>query len=389
MSTVFYYVQASIVCILIHGIFLFNEKRSAVRRDQQIILQRILIFQMVYFFADCFWSMIDGNLIPKTYVTMAIINCIIYTLTCGTSYNWFLYEEVLSGNPRLKDSKSRMQAVMPLIVTSLFVITAFLIGKGFYIEDDGDMHRPYLYYSTLMVPIAYIIFMCYQSFRKALTRESASERTQYLSLAMYPVILLCSAVLQLFDQRIPIMCYGATLAVIYVYVISLATMISSDPLTQLNNRNQLERFIAQIDREYIPQSTGYLYVFMMDIDFFKSINDSYGHQEGDHALVLASTALKQVCDERLSDRRPFLVRYGGDEFLLAAFAKDMQEVEAICARIKEKLSQMAEKEKLPYDLKFSIGYSMLRGMQDSMKECIQRADEHLLELKRHRNTLRH
>ena len=388
MNAVFYYVEANIVCILIHGIFLFNETRSTVRGDQQIILQRILKFQMVYFLADSVWSMIDGNLVPRSYLSMGIINSVIYILTCGTSYNWFLYEEVLSGNPRLKDPKSRMRAVMPLILASFVVIGFFLAGKGYYIEDDGSMHRPYLYYSTLMVPIAYIIFMCYQSFRKAFTRESASERTRYLSLAMYPVLLLGSGVLQLFDQRIPVMCYGATLAVIYVYVISLDTMISSDPLTRLNNRNQLERFLLQVGKDYAPQETGYLCVFMMDIDFFKTINDSYGHQEGDRALVLASGVLKQVCEEHLYDRRPFLARYGGDEFLLAAYVKDEQDVELICSRIREKLAQTAEKEQLPYNLKFTIGYSLLEEGQDSMKECIRRADEHLLELKRYRNTIR-
>ncbi len=55
-----------------------------------------------------------------------------------------------------------------------------------------------------------------------------------------------------------------------------------------------------------------VYLLMMDADGFKQINDRYGHVEGDHALQVVATALKDVC----SASGGFIARYGGDEFVV-------------------------------------------------------------------------
>ena len=55
-----------------------------------------------------------------------------------------------------------------------------------------------------------------------------------------------------------------------------------------------------------------VYLLMMDADGFKQINDHHGHVEGDHALQVISTVLKDVC----SASGGFIARYGGDEFVV-------------------------------------------------------------------------
>ena len=97
------------------------------------------------------------------------------------------------------------------------------------------------------------------------------------------------------------------------------------------------------------------YVMMIDIDHFKEINDTYGHAEGDRALILVAEALKKIC-ERV--RVPvFLGRYGGDEFTI--FIQDPQEdgalPEQVAQAIREALAEKQLENRLPYELKASIG----------------------------------
>ncbi len=63
---------------------------------------------------------------------------------------------------------------------------------------------------------------------------------------------------------------------------------------------------------------GMLWLMLLDIDAFKSINDTYGHIEGDTALKKTAHVLQAVCNQH----NCFLARYGGDEFVLAAITAD-------------------------------------------------------------------
>lgn len=90
----------------------------------------------------------------------------------------------------------------------------------------------------------------------------------------------------------------------------LAVLARTDPLTQLRNRltlaDDLEMLYAQSSRHGRPYSLA-----LCDVDFFKSFNDTYGHQAGDEALRSIARTLAGQC--RRFDR---VYRYGGEEFLI-------------------------------------------------------------------------
>jgi diguanylate cyclase (GGDEF)-like protein len=107
---------------------------------------------------------------------------------------------------------------------------------------------------------------------------------------------------------------------------ALAEASMVDPLTELRNRRYLSlampEEIARVQRvfnDYLkkgddsPLQGEDIIFFMVDIDFFKSINDTYGHAAGDHVLAQVSQLLRSVCREADT-----LVRWGGEEFLLVA-----------------------------------------------------------------------
>lgn len=107
----------------------------------------------------------------------------------------------------------------------------------------------------------------------------------------------------------------------------LATLAMHDPLTGLYNRRGFYGYV----RQWTSWSTRYgrpLGILLVDIDRFKSINDEFGHPQGDDALRLISAALCQAV--RTSD---VVGRYGGDEFAILAPETDAEELVGLMNRI--------------------------------------------------------
>jgi two-component system sensor histidine kinase ChiS len=124
----------------------------------------------------------------------------------------------------------------------------------------------------------------------------------------------------------------------------------TDPLTGLNNRRFLTESIvadiAIVDRSYAdwnssqtqvpmplaPSAEQDLMFMLLDIDLFKSVNDSYGHSAGDKVLEQLSQLLKATLRE--SD---YLVRWGGEEFLIVIRYCTRDEVPELAERIRQKV----------------------------------------------------
>ncbi len=142
----------------------------------------------------------------------------------------------------------------------------------------------------------------------------------------------------------------------------------TDQLTGLHNRRYLSNIIegecAKVQREVVKLSkrnaisveTGpRLFCLMFDLDGFKPINDTYGHDAGDQIICQVSDLLRKVC--RKSDT---VIRWGGDEFLIVGRIEDMLEVNLLAERIRSEIVKngfdIGLKQRL--HVSCSIGYSM-------------------------------
>ena len=109
-------------------------------------------------------------------------------------------------------------------------------------------------------------------------------------------------------------------------------------------------------------------------------NDTYGHAEGDRALVTVANSLKKVLNRH--NRPSFLARYGGDEFILIVHMESTEHPDQLIRMIREQLRQECVETGVPYMIFISAGFDLLRGGQDTVQACIQRADEKLYQDKR-------
>ncbi|MEB3356148.1 MAG: diguanylate cyclase [Synechococcales bacterium] len=158
----------------------------------------------------------------------------------------------------------------------------------------------------------------------------------------------------------------------------LSAIALSDPLTELNNRRafewELPRQIFNARSRSVPIS-----LLMLDIDFFKCINDNYGHLVGDRALKLVAARLRH--NLRFYDT-PF--RYGGEEFAVILNNTNAGEAGRIGYRICRLIASQpfAIDESLELTITISAGSASLRDDDDERGiSFLRRADQNLLKAK--------
>lgn len=154
----------------------------------------------------------------------------------------------------------------------------------------------------------------------------------------------------------------------------LKRLATTDGLTGvLNRRHWMEHALSHFN---LARRHGRgLVVLMLDIDFFKRINDSRGHQTGDRALVLFADALRQVV------RQPDLVgRYGGEEFCVLLPMSDVTAAQAVDQRLRAAIVRDVNP-KLGFEMTFSAGVAVLKDDQTTLDEVIACADKALYEAK--------
>ena len=167
--------------------------------------------------------------------------------------------------------------------------------------------------------------------------------------------------------------FGYILTARFEYQKKLLNQLASlDPLTNTLNKRSLDNHISQIIDEYQRYSENST-LMILDLDFFKNINDTYGHNVGDQALVkfsnLLSTSIRSV---------DTIFRFGGEEFVVISKNTNLENAIKLAERIRKTIEEKLLIEKT--QLTVSIGVAELNKNDDS-SSWLNRADQALYNAK--------
>lgn len=158
----------------------------------------------------------------------------------------------------------------------------------------------------------------------------------------------------------------------------LNKMARVDQLTGMFNRKYLDEFAETS----IPQAlrTGTPYgILMVDIDFFKMINDTYGHDIGDEAIRIVSRVIKESI--RKSD---IAIRFGGEEFIVLLYNCDRAYLKDVAEKIRTNFAkQVISAGSETFSKTLSVGAVMFPDDSESIWKCIKYADISLYHAKEH------
>lgn len=367
-----YYAESNIVCFIIFAILLVHDLSSVDRQEKQVKFDYALVSFMLYFISDSIWSAVIAGLIPRNLFTVIFSNGANYFLMFALAYNWLNFVMAAEEVPNRNRPLNKFAVIFPFLINTVIFLRVCLFAPHIIINDALEILSAYNVF-MVVVPIIYIIAMLFYTIKRSKSVENPLEKKRHLYIGFFPLIVIAGGVLQMvLLPSTPVFCFSCTILMLIFYIQSLDRQISRDPLTQLNNRGQLIKYISQKSNLY--REGRLTYVLMMDINSFKSINDTYGHAEGDRALILISDSLKSYIRHR--NMPVFLGRYGGDEFILILHISDKEDISTLVEQIRTQIESECRKQKTPYILSVGIGYDELkRDEQDTIQKCIQRADK--------------
>jgi len=257
------------------------------------------------------------------------------------------------------------------------------IGRKFDIQDDG-WHKAYEQLIPQLIVqqdlselwLTYITPVVYKNSAIGLIAVDLSfEHHKQHLLTIAPL------------KQMLFLVFGLILTIIIVAIVQYALYYFSqkrvyiDGLTGLKNRQYLNDLLPKINFQKY-------YIAMLDIDHFKNINDSYGHDVGDEVLREIATALDQGI--RTED---ILVRYGGEEFLLFVSSRNVSHELAlsIMERLRNKVEVLEiTAQSMTIKPTISIGVNLDTFELKSVNEAIKVADQMLYEAKNNgRNRVMH
>jgi len=157
----------------------------------------------------------------------------------------------------------------------------------------------------------------------------------------------------------------------------LTEAAETDALTGLANRAKLNSVIDELfvmaDKE--KKNLG---VEMMDVDYFKKINDNYGHAKGDELLMAIGKSFKELVNEKI-----FVARYGGDEFVVYYYDMTDEEIMKYAGKIREKIKKIGRNLRLG---ELSVSQGIVNRIPDPLNRAwdyLNSADYALYYVKNH------
>lgn len=377
----FAYIFGDVIC-LIMLLFISN----ASRRHTKILLAERYFLEMslataILLISDIIWPLVNGVKLPGFRLLNIIINLVYMVLTGFIGFLWIVYVD-FKVRRRLDSSHYKRVTMfsIPMLVLLVLTLTSPKTHILFYIDENNCYRMGKFMGIRLCVMILYVLWaavLTLVGIKRQKTKQKKDEMRALLQFIFFPLI---GIFMQLFYLNLPFTAVGISLSVLLVFINVQNKQISIDALTGINNRRQLTLYV---DSELSALSKkGELYYLIMDVDKFKSINDTYGHLEGDNALIKIASLLNSLCEKQ----NDFVARYGGDEFVIVCRRRNEFEVEALKNEILKTVSQMNEQGELPYKLSLSVGSAKF-DTSKSNDEIFAEADKKLYSIKSERTNV--
>lgn len=368
------YAEVYLVCMIVVGLLWLWTARKVEISAAELWLQRVFGFFVLNFLCNFLFTLFNRIWVFPSVVyilSYGLKSLYLATLACGV-FCWCGYAETTLQSTLFQNRKSLIPLNLALVGCFLLIIINLFTHVIFEFDENCvyQRHPMFQFFLTLL-----FIPACLSSIR--LLRQTGREsdpyvRSHFRLIASFPLCILIAILLSFIGESVPVICVCVVVELLCIFIGNTTHQISIDMLTRVNNRQNLNRYINYKLAIHDEQ----LWLIMIDIDYFKHINDTYGHLEGDRALINVADVLKQACVDYKP--RPFIARYGGDEFVIVVEGQQ-ENAQAIQEKIHALLKNYNTPEH-PYPLEVSLGCARYKsGM--TFEEFMTIADNKLYEMK--------
>ncbi|MBQ9039332.1 MAG: GGDEF domain-containing protein [Clostridia bacterium] len=372
------YAEIYLFCIVIVWLCKYWSDQRSSNSASERWLHTALVGFLISFISNFLFTLVSRVLpaSPVTHHASWLFKTAYHVMLCFGVFAWCGYADtecrgtLFTTRKRVTLSAIPLGLMVALVISNLWTHSLFTITEGGYVRGK-------LFQLEMGLLVAITTVFSVKLLLHARSETDPIKRGHMKLVSSFPLCLLIAWLLTLAGESFPIISVAITIELLCLYMGTSTQQISMDKLTQVNNRQNLLSFL-----EYkCVNHSEKLFLFMMDLDYFKTINDTYGHLEGDDALIRASKALKMSCGDHFR-RRPYIARYGGDEFIVV-IESTRQEADLLLENIHSNLKKLNDEANKPYNLAFSIGVAEYHPGMDA-NALIEAADSELYKIKRAR-----
>lgn len=375
------YLELNTCCLIIMALILRKQTQGLDKRLTSQTFTELVISAMVYVFLDMVCGLQQNHVIHLSVLASTILNTAFFISSYSLTHLSFAFTECELGRDWVSEPKKRMFSLIPAGLLTIMTLCTLKWHFFFYIDAEGIYQRGPLYLVVLPFVYIYMIMIAFRMITMFPKKKYYAFRGKLEMVAGIVIFPLIAGVLQVFLPGISVICFGLTLGVIQAFTAFLTNRITMDELTQVNNRTKLMQYLETYMESHVQGQETDLRFLMIDLDDFKHINDTYGHLEGDNALVRTASVLKKT----MAGRTGILARFGGDEFCIAGEMSE-QTAEDLITDLYTNLEAANIVANCPYDIGMSIGCGQLTKEVQTIPDLVQKADEDLYRRKKEKKS---
>ncbi len=361
------------VMLLIAMLISSRIRRSDDEHDELRIFSAIAILTLIACFVDFLVFFSDG----RPGILMRIINMIgnTYCFIANPIFvaSWCLYEDLKFYRSVTRIKKIYSYAFIPALILVFIALLNNFVPIIYTIDENNVYSRLPLSYAYYVVDLCYIFFSIY--ILKKYEEKYGKVRFFPLHLMIGPIVIGCA--LQAIFYGISMIWVSIAIGLTSIYMATQNEFSYMDRLTKLYNRAYMDYQLDLASKD----TDSILGGIMIDVDYFKKINDTYGHSVGDEALIDVARILTLGKPDKA-----IAIRFAGDEFILLVKDTNEKEMQHILKNLHDEVDFFNEHENRQYNISLSMGYSLYDPNKDSIDDFLKHMDDNMYEEKqlRHR-----
>lgn len=265
----------------------------------------------------------------------------------------------------IKIFQTHKSLLLPTGINLAVVALSPSFGLAFYVDANNHYERGNSFFIFVAVYAINFIFLVISTLRTGETYHYPIKR-EMIALSLFTV---AGTSIQLVVPSVYSSWHCVTLSLLLYFLLLSEFDSSFDTLTGLYNRAAFEKAAKQMT------SRKAFSIIVLDVNNFKSINDTYGHDYGDTVLKAVATIIRGSFDNRYT-----CYRVGGDEFYMICQETRQEEIED---QLRGMTKALAEERKSDNCLPtIAYGYSVFQGSKLDFKEILREADEQMYNFKK-------
>nr|WP_321298843.1 GGDEF domain-containing protein [uncultured Sphaerochaeta sp.] len=277
---------------------------------------------------------------------LSFLTAIFYVLNAAPGVFYFLYIQHMMGKRVSK--RFLLLVLLPASLHTMLALVSPWTGWLFAVDALSQYSRGPYFFLTVITNYSYLFFGPLY----LLMHHEQLQRKTYSTLLIFPFPVAIAGFLQIMFYGLEVLWISLSLSLLILFFNVESNQVNRDYLTGLFNRRYFQRMATlAVAKKRAGKAQ---WAFLLDINGFKAINDTYGHAKGDEALIGIARLLEQV-----APKHTVVSRYGGDEFALLTPGLSEHEVAQFFDDLEQKLAATNAAGQFCGSIRVSVGCACL------------------------------